>query len=146
MRKQEQVAEKAEFTSYVRLSDSSIEGFQRIVSLLVDFDEKTGRHARYPQTHYARKAVAVAPPASLRIYAQDIGDYVYSIIAEVISEGAYVVTAWIHEDGIRQEREGAPAEHPVHSIECLTDLILKSPLSGGEPISEQVRWFMENRA
>lgn len=148
MRKQEQVAEKAEFNSYVRMSGSSIEGFQKIVALLANFDEKTGRHLRYrdPQTHYARKAVAVAPPASLRIYAQDLGGYAYNIIAEIISDGAYVVTAWVHEDGVRQERESAPADHPVHSIECLTDLLLKSPLSGGEPISEEVRRFMEHRA
>lgn len=100
------------------------EDFLKIVQLLVDFDEKTGRYARYrdTETHFMRRAVAAADPERVRIFLKHLGGFVYSIVAEVQSPGGLVATAWIHEDGIRQEREGAPKEHPVHSIVCVTDL------------------------
>lgn len=98
--------------------------FLKIVQLLVDFDEKTGRYARYrdTETHFMRRAIACADPEKVRIFLKHLGGFVYSIVAEVHSPGGLVATAWVHEDGIRQEREGAQKEHPVHSIVCVSDL------------------------
>lgn len=100
------------------------EEFLKIVQLLVDFDEKTGRYARYKdtETHYMRRAIASADPEKVRIFLRELGGFVYSIVAEVQSAGGLVATAWVHEDGIRQEREGAEKKHPVHHIVCVTDL------------------------
>jgi hypothetical protein len=98
--------------------------FQKIVKLLTEFDDKTGRFISYanPESHYARKAIAIVDPTNLKVYVFPLGGYVYSIVAECTSVSGYIVTAWVHEDGIRQEREDADPEHPVHKIVCLTDL------------------------
>ncbi|MCE9597477.1 MAG: hypothetical protein K8S54_05870 [Spirochaetia bacterium] len=104
------------------------EEFSKIIRLLVEFDEKTGRYLKYndPETHFMRRAIAVADPAKLRVFLRDLGGFVYSIVAELRSTAGVTSTAWIHEDGIRQEREGAETTHPVHSIVCVTDLYSES--------------------
>jgi hypothetical protein len=102
--------------------------FQKIVKLMIDFDERTGRHTRYPdpEVHYMRKAVSVARPESLTIKlerAEHEEGWVYFV--EVILDNSSVnslITRWIHEDGIRAERETLGEGHPVHNITCLTDL------------------------
>ncbi len=100
------------------------EDFLKIVQFLVDFDEKTGRYARYrdTETHFMRRAIASADAEKVRIFLRHLGGFVYSIVAEVQSPGGFVATAWVHEDGIRQEREGAEPGHPVHQIVCVSDL------------------------
>ena len=100
------------------------EEFSKIVKLLVEFDEKTGRYLKYnhPETHYMRRAVAACDPENLRIFLKSLGGFVYSVVAEVKSAAGLTATAWVHEDGIRQEREGCDAGHPVHQIVCVTDL------------------------
>lgn len=104
------------------------EEFLKIVQLLVDFDEKTGRYTRYrdQETHFMRRAVACADQERVRIFLKHLGGYVYSIVAEVSSPGGVVATAWVHEDGIKQEREGADSLHPVHNIVCVSDLFEKA--------------------
>jgi hypothetical protein len=100
--------------------------FCGIVKLLVDFDEKTERFRRYahPETHYMRKAVGVADPAFIRIFIRDCGGYVYHIVSEINTDAGFMSTFWIHEDGIRAEREilKDQLDHPVHSIVCVSDL------------------------
>ncbi|MBL8021490.1 MAG: hypothetical protein JNM27_17605 [Leptospirales bacterium] len=102
------------------------EEFCKIVRLLVEFDEKTGRYLKYndPETHFMRKAVSVADTSRIRIFLRDLGGYVYSVVAELRSLAGTTATAWIHEDGICKEREEAETNHPVHSIVCVTDLYL----------------------
>jgi len=98
--------------------------FSKIVQLLVEFDEKTGRNLRYsdPETHFMRRAIASAASEKVRYFLKDLGGFVYAIVAELQSSGGMTATAWIHEDGIRQEREDSEASHPVHKIVCVTDL------------------------
>jgi hypothetical protein len=117
-------AKKTEQASAWRELVRRREDFLKIVQLLVDFDEKTGRYARYrdTETHFMRRAIASADPEKVRVFLRHIGGFVYSIVAEVQSPGGLVATAWVHEDGIRQEREGAQPGHPVHSIVCVSDL------------------------
>lgn len=100
---------------------------QKIVSLLVDFDEKTGRVNRYRDqaSHWMRKAVAVCDPNDLRLYVKHSLDWAYCVAAHIVSRAGVVKTTWVHEDGIRAERATAPAEHAVHSIVCLSDLVQK---------------------
>jgi len=100
--------------------------FQKIVKLLVDFDETTGRYRRYgdPEAHYMRRSISVADPETLRVFLQDLGGFIYYVVVELKTEGGAVSTSWIHEDGIRAERDEFSEEenHPVHSIVCMTDL------------------------
>ena len=100
--------------------------FQGIVRLLVEFDEKTGRYRKYgdQETHYMRKAISVAEPESLRIFLKHLGGFVYYVVAQLISESGHVSTSWVHEDGIRGERDEFKeiSTHPVHTILCMTDL------------------------
>ena len=106
--------------------ESKKEEFQKIVRLLVDFDETTGRYRRYgdPETHFMRRSVSVADADRLRIFLCPLGGFVYYIVAELQSGGGCVSTGWVHEDGIRAERDEFREEkaHPVHSIVCMTDL------------------------
>ncbi len=73
------------------------EDFLKIVQLLVDFDEKTGRYARYrdTETHFMRRAIASADAEKVRIFLRHLGGFVYSIVAEVQSPGGFVATAWV---------------------------------------------------
>lgn len=100
--------------------------FQDIVRLLCEFDERTGRFRRFadPQTHYMRKAVASCDPQLLRIFLRELGGFVYHVAVELRCESGSVATSWIHEDGIRAERDtfAGQGEHPVHNITCMTDL------------------------
>ncbi len=106
------------------------EEFRNIVRLLLDFDEKTGRYARYgdPETHYMRKAVAQSSDEKARVFLKELGGFVYHVVVEVRSSGGLVSTGWIHEDGIRSERESycEDLSHPVHGIVCLSDLYQSS--------------------
>lgn len=106
--------------------------FQSILKLLVEFDERTGRHQRYsdPESHYMRKACAVAPPESLRIFAKQMAEFVFHVVVRLDCASGHEITGWLHEDGIASERAGASPEHPVHRIVCLTDLF-----SGAVPVS-----------
>lgn len=122
-----------------------IEDFQGILRLLVDFDEKTGRYQRYrdQETHYARHALAVCDPEQMSVYIKDLGGYVYSVIAECRNASSVIVTAWMLEDGIRQERETAPEDHPVHKIKCLTDMAVDQEDIGAP--HPEVMILMEDR-
>ena len=109
--------------------------FQKIVNLLVEFDEKTGRYRRYPdrETHFMRKAISVGDTDCMRIFLQHLGGFVYHVVVELSIKGGQVCTGWVHEDGIRVERDEFQESktHPVHSILCMTDLYEKNsmPLS-----------------
>jgi hypothetical protein len=99
--------------------------FQEMMRLLVDYDERTGRFHRYDgaELHYLRKTAALAPPDKLRVYLRQVEPFVYAVVVELATDGARVATAWIHEDGIRAEREvWTDPDHPVHGIVCMTDL------------------------
>lgn len=110
-------ATKAE---YVELNESDVSDMQRIVRLLTEYDEKTGRYLSYkdPETHFARKAIGAAS-SGVRFVVRDLGGFVYSVIAYY--EGSGIATAWVHEDGIQQERESG-MQIP-ESIRCLTDFV-----------------------
>ncbi len=103
---------------------------QKIIHLLVSFDEKTGRLQNFTgqDGHYMRKSLSVAHLADIRIFLRNPGGYVYSVIGEISSSAGFLVTNWIHEDGIRVEREDMKndPEHPVHTIICVTDIYEKN--------------------
>ena len=98
--------------------------FSRILKLLTDFDDRTGRAKRYPdpETHLMRKAIAIANPDLVRIYLRRIATDVFSIVSELKCDSGIVVTGWVTEDGIHTERATQPSDHPVHNIVCITDL------------------------
>ena len=106
--------------------------FQDILKLLVEFDERTGRHQRYsdPESHYMRKACVVASAESLKIMARRIDEFVFYIVVRLECASGHEITGWVHEDGIAAERVTASPAHPVHRIVCLTDLF-----SGAVPVS-----------
>lgn len=102
--------------------------FQKILALLIEFDEKTGRHRKYgePETHYMRTALAVCDSSRLRIFAKYLGGFLYHVVGELRGTHGNVVTGWLHEDGIQGERvEQEGKQHPVHEIVCITDLVGK---------------------
>lgn len=104
--------------------------FQEIVRILVDFDERTGRHEYQPlkECHYMRKAIALGQQENLRILACSYPSSLYYVAAELKNNQGQVATCWVHEDGIqseRQERRDEP-DHPVHNIPCMTDLFEKN--------------------
>ncbi|MBL8020251.1 MAG: hypothetical protein JNM27_11345 [Leptospirales bacterium] len=124
--------------------------FSRILQLLVDFDESTGRAKRYrdPETHYMRRAIAVANPDQSRIFLRRIARDVFSIVAETKSDSGIVVTSLILEDGIHAERATKPAEHPVHQIICTSDLFQRDcesiePLSDLNPVTKRLLYEVE---
>ncbi|MCE9598384.1 MAG: hypothetical protein K8S54_10490 [Spirochaetia bacterium] len=104
------------------------EEFLRILQLLVEFDERTGRHLKYEdgETHYLRRAVCTADPSRTRILIRDLGSYMYSVVCETRNTSALAVIAYIHEDGIRVERDKCDPDHPTQSITCVTDLFEKA--------------------
>ncbi len=118
--------------------------FQEILQLLVQFDENTGRYRRRdPQNHFLRKACAVAPVECLRIFVQRLDQSVYYLVLRLDSPGGHEVTGYIHEDGIYQERNTAPADHPVHTIPCLTDLFEAAVSIAPESQTECLREFLQ---
>lgn len=107
--------------------EKQIDEFLKILRLLVDFDEKTGRVERQPNkfAHYARKALSLAPPEELVITLEkkdQISVYWVCIVLKV--PNLTIKAEWVHEDGIAAERieHGENPEHPVHSIVCMTDI------------------------
>ena len=111
------------------------EKFQEIVKLLVEFDERSGRHSYAPlkECHFMRKAIALAEPEGLRILVRSYPGFLYYVAAELSNDQGMVTTCWVHEDGIKSERGDHDSEpdHPVHGILCLTDLFEQN-----EPIGE----------
>ena len=109
---------------YRQISEADCDELQKITKLLVEFDERTGRYKHYKEqaNHYARKAIAEA--GSVNFIVSHIDNFVYSIIAEIKTSGCHIVTAWIHEDGIRVERieQADNKQHPVHNLVCVSDL------------------------
>lgn len=105
--------------------------FQEMLRLLLHFDERSGRYRDYsePELHFMRKAVAVADPGGLRIYIRNLGARVYYVVVELQMGGGRMATAYVHEDGIRLEREerADDLQHPVHQITCLSDLYEAGP-------------------
>jgi len=125
---------------WMELRDGQAE-MQKIIHLLVDFDERTGRFKRFEDqsSHWMRKAVSVCNPKDLRIFAKRTAEWVYLVSVHALTNAGSVRTSWVHEDGIRMERDSAPADHPVHTIVCLTDLVERY----GQPPEEQVREELE---
>ncbi len=114
--------------------------FQKIVRLLVEFDERTGRYRRFedPENHFMRKAISIAQPELLRVFLRHLGGFVYFVVTELNTEHGSVSTSWVHEDGIQLERDefGEQESHPVHSILCLTDLYREKGRRLGAEIQE----------
>jgi len=100
--------------------------FTKIVKLLVEFDERTGRYRRYgcESSHWLRKALAVSDQECIRILLRNLGGFVYSVVVEIRTDSGFATMSWLHDDGIRKERDEKKSEanHPVHSIVCVTDL------------------------
>lgn len=107
-------ATKAEKKEYVELNESDVSDMQGIVRLLLaECDEKTGRY-------FARKAIGSAS-SGVRFVVRDLGGFVYAVIAYYEGSGVRIATAWVHEDGIQQDRESG-MQIP-ESIRCLTDFV-----------------------
>lgn len=89
-----------------------------------------------------RSAIAVANPQNTRIFLRESSNFAYTVVAEHWSTAGIVVSTHIHEDGIAVERQTAPANHPVHSIVCVTDLYQSaSPLEridGLNPVTRRL--------
>lgn len=113
------------------------EEFQRILKLLIAFDEKVGRHIRYEahETHWARHAISSADPSRVRVLMKRISDCVYTIVCECRSSSAIIIASWVHEDGIKSERETAATDHPVHKIICISDLFEGDSMRAVDPES-----------
>jgi len=110
----------------------------KIVNLLLDFDEKSGRYLRYADrsSHWTRRAIAASEPENTRILIQDLGNFCYTITAQYQSTTGLVATTYVHEDGIRQERSQHAENHPVHKIVCVTDLFAQAePLINRESLN-----------
>lgn len=124
---------KDEVVRTLRAEDN--EAMQGIVRLLTEFDERTGRFRRFkdPETHYCRKAVCSADPGLLTFRVADLGGFVYQVVAEMVNgvddgdlpieASQRLVTVWVHEDGIRAERDlfsGDSKHHFRPSNTCST--------------------------
>lgn len=148
------MTETATKSEFVTISPDDRDNFSRIVKLLVEFDERTGRYLKYkdPETHFMRKTVAIAAPEFVRFHVRHIGGFVYAVVASVDSPGGRVATAWVHEDGIKQERgqHVTEPEHPVHSIECVSDLFDRAVALDTDYVAEglarDVRELMADRS
>ena len=132
--------------TFKKMSAGSNMEMQSIVRLLTDFDERTGRYTRYnnPETHYMRVSLSRCAPENVTFYIKDLGGYVYSVIGFISSEAGTLATAWVHEDGIRKERDDADSNHPVHNIKCVTDLFAGSA-DLDESVPSIILAFMEQR-
>lgn len=126
----------------IRLAESTISDFQDIVRILTNYDDVTGRYLSFPDriSHQARKRVAMAEPNNVRVRVTDLGNFVYEVIATVRLDSSKITARWVHEDGIRLERgmQVMSPAHPVHSIKCLTDLVLISEGKTHEEILDQI--------
>lgn len=102
------------------------EDFQGIARLMVEFDEATGRVRRMENQvlHHLRKAASVCDPEDLDVYIRDRGGFEFEIVCSIDLKDGVCATRWIHEDGIKMEREEFREDpgHPVHSIVCMSDL------------------------
>ncbi len=124
---QKQEQEKREEQGEWRELLGNKEEFLSILRLLVEFDEKSGRYglSRTPDLHHLRRAVSLASAGDVRILLKSLGGFVYLVVAEMrSSEGSFLATSWIHEDGIVEEKREREAnhDHPVHSLISLTEL------------------------
>ncbi|MBU41655.1 MAG: hypothetical protein CMN76_00430 [Spirochaetaceae bacterium] len=112
------------------------EKFQEIIKMLVDFDERTGRHGYAPlkECHYMRKAIAVGEPSHIRILACSYPAFLYYVAAELSNDQGHVTTCWVHEDGVKAERKDRQDEpdHPVHGVLCMSDLFEQNAEIGAE--------------
>lgn len=117
---------KEKAPAWIELNGDGVQEFQKILRMLVEYDERTGRlrHSTQPEQHYLRKAFALCAVSELRIFARALGAFNFAMVGEWRSTEGYAASAWIHEDGICMEREQFPdPAHPVHFIVCLSDLL-----------------------
>ena len=108
--------------------------------MLVEFDERTGRHEYAPlkECHYMRKAIALGEAEHLRVLACAFPSFLYYVAAELKNCQGRVTTCWVHEDGIESERAQKRDEkdHPVHGITCMSDLFRENEEIGEKERSE----------
>jgi len=97
------------------------------------------------ETHYIRRAVCAADPTRTRILIGDLGSYVYSVVCETKTVSALAVVAYIHEDGIRIERDRCEPEHPTHAITCLTDLFQEAQPVDPSTLNSFTTTLMQDR-
>lgn len=102
--------------------------FQKIVALLVEYDERTGRIRKSDNNgivaHHLRKAASVADINNIEVTLTKKEGYIYTVTVSQRDSVSSFTTSWTHEDGIAEERielKGKP-DHPVHTIVCLSDL------------------------
>lgn len=110
-----------------------VKDLQAIVKVLTDFDEKTGRSHSYLDLHYARKVISECTDITALkfiVETKSIAEttnrsFVYDVTAKLDLPGLKIITSWIHEDGIAQEKEQYKdnPKHPVHRITSLTDIL-----------------------
>jgi hypothetical protein len=98
--------------------------FQYMSRAPIGHAERTGRHLRCGADHYVRKAISVADPEEVRVFIRHLGDFDYLVAAQLRTHTSRVMTSWVHQDGIRIERDAVRKRkhHPAHRILCLTDL------------------------
>jgi len=126
-----------ESNAWRRLLSNAHQEFQNILSIILEFDEKTGKDTEYLDSdrYLIRKALTRAEPETLNIYVQlQPGEtYTYHVVCESKGIGYYIATSWIHEDGIRYERDRCDEDHPVFNLVCLSDLYKDSILCNELP-------------
>ena len=115
-----------ELAHWKEITEKKEEYFE-ILDLLLSFDEKTGRLNRQVDTsaHWMRRIVQRGSQDATRVLIRSLGDatpFTYTVVLEHENENGFIVTGYVHEDGIRIERE-LSSEHPSHAITCLTDLL-----------------------
>lgn len=105
-----------------------VEGFLDILSLLVRFDEQTGRTQRHAEleAHFMRKAVTHAPAEDVTVLLGRLEEALYYVVVRVDTRGGLLRTSWLHEDEIILERKSAGPDHPVQGMLCMTDLFLSA--------------------
>ncbi len=125
---------------------SAHQEFQRILRLLLDYDERNEQQQEHPELHHLRRSLSVAKTEDICIYLRDMGGYLFHIVAKLNTLGGEAVTAWLHEDGIQAERElrKNEAEHPVHKLLCMSDLMRRHSkiIKLNESIGESVLKLM----
>ncbi|HBS07150.1 MAG TPA: hypothetical protein DEA96_19410 [Leptospiraceae bacterium] len=124
------------------------ESFQEIVKMLVEFDERTGRHSYAPlkECHYMRKAISVGDPENLLVMACAYPSHLYYVTARLSNQQGKVTTCWVHEDGVAAERLDRKEEesHPVHQIVCLTDIFQQNQkLQENAKIDPDLKQYMD---
>lgn len=103
---------------------SAHEEFQRILRLLLEYDERNERQ-NLSELHYLRQAISTARAEDLCVYIRDMGGYLFHIVAELKVPGGEAATAWLHEDGIQAERDmrSNQPDHAVHKLFCMSDIL-----------------------